>query len=76
MAQPKDGTISVDDLFEVAYALREEREATLVKQEANRNILRNLDTSGMLSKERSEELAEIYPVRTRSRGEASDEAAE
>lgn len=69
-----DGTISIDDLFEVAYSLRDEREATLEKQAANREILRNLDVSGMLPKERSEELAEIYPVRTRER--KAEEAAE
>ena len=74
MAQAKDGTISVDDLFEVAYSLREEREQTLEKQAANRDILRNLNTSGMLSKERSDELEEIYPLRTRNRGEAAEEA--
>lgn len=73
MAQAKDGTISVDDLFEVAYALREEREGTLEKMRANREVLRNLNISGMLSKERAEELEEIYPVRTRERGTAEEE---
>lgn len=69
-------TISVSDLFEVAYDLAEEREKTLEKQAANREVLRNLDKMGMLSKQESELLAEIYPVRKRERGgETEDEGA-
>lgn len=65
-------TISVDDLFKKAYELIEEREGTLEAQRANREVLRNLDASGMLSPERSEELESIYPVRTRERKDEAE----
>lgn len=67
-----DKTISVSDLFEVAYDLADERAATLEKQAANREVLRNLDKMGMLDKKESEQLAEIYPIRERNRD--NDEA--
>lgn len=71
-----DKTISVSDLFEVAYELADERAATLEKQAANREVLRNLDKMGMLDKKESEQLAEIYPVRERIRGgEVEDNGA-
>lgn len=70
------GMLDISELFEKAHALIAEREATLTAQRANREVLRNLDLSGMLTKEQSSELEEIYPVRTRERGEASDEVTE
>jgi uncharacterized protein YutE (UPF0331/DUF86 family) len=69
-----DKTISVSDLFDVAYDLAEERSATLEKQAANREVLRNLDKMGMLDKKESEQLAEIYPIRERVRADSEDAA--
>lgn len=74
MADAK-GVINVSDLFDKANELIEEREGTLTAQRANREVLRNLDLSGMLTKEQSAELEEIYPVRTRERN-ADAEAGE
>lgn len=64
--------IKVSDLFTKAEELIEERQATLEAQAANREILRNLDKSGMLSEEESARLEEIYPVRTRERGTSAE----
>lgn len=69
-----DAAIKVSDLFDKADELAAEREETLEAQAANREILRNLDKSGMLSKAESDKLAEIYPVRTRERKSADEEA--
>lgn len=66
------GMLDIGDLFVKAHALIDEREATLTAQRANREVLRNLDLSGMLTAEQSKELEEIYPVRTRERAEAED----
>ena len=66
------GTVKIKDLFDVAYALREEREETLKKQAANRDVLRNFDVMGLLDEDESAELAELYPIRTRERGENAE----
>lgn len=65
----KGTAISVEDLFNRAEELANERAATLEAQAANREVLRNLDKSGMLSEDESARLEEYYPVRTRTRGE-------
>ena len=65
-------TISTKDLFAKAEELREERVATLEAQKANREILRNLDISGMLTEEESALLEEYYPVRTRERSDTEE----
>lgn len=75
MADAK-GIINVSDLFDKAHELIEERENTLTAQRANREVLRNLDLSGMLTKEQSAELEEIYPVRTRDRSGNGEDATE
>lgn len=67
--------IKVSDLFQKAEELANERAATLEAQAANREILRNLNLSGMLSEEEAALLEEYYPTRTRVRGE-SDEGEE
>lgn len=66
--------IDTKELFEQAEGLRAERTATLEKQRANREILRNLDIAGLLSDDESALLEEYYPIRTRERAE--DDPAE
>jgi len=66
--------IDTKELFVLAETLREERQETLDKQKANREVLRNLDISGMLTEDESERLEELYPIRTRERND--DEVAE
>jgi hypothetical protein len=65
--------IKVNDLFAKGDELAEERAGTLEAQAANREILRNLDRSGMLSEEESARLEEMYPVRTRERAVEDEE---
>ncbi len=65
--------IKVSDLLTKAEELRVERETTLLAQKANREILRNLNLSGMLSDEEAESLEYYYPTRTRERGEVEDD---
>lgn len=67
--------IKVSDLLAKAEELALERQETLAAQAANREILRNLDVSGMLSEEESAALEEYYPLRTRIR-ETEEEAGE
>ena len=69
------GNISTKALFDEADSLAAERLGTLEKQKANREILRHLDTMGMLSEEESARLEEYYPIRTRSTGESAEEQA-
>lgn len=64
--------IKVSDLMNKAQELKDEREATLKSQAANREILRNLNLSGMLSEEEAELLEYYYPTRTRERGEGEE----
>lgn len=61
--------IKVSDLLAKAQELADERQETLAAQAANREILRNLDVSGMLSEEESAALEDFYPLRTRVRAE-------
>lgn len=65
--------IKVSDLMNKAQELKDEREGTLAAQAANREILRNLNLSGMLSEEEAEQLEYYYPTRTRVRGEDEEE---
>lgn len=66
-------TIDTDDLFRIAGELAEERETTLVKQKANREMLRTLRDMGVLKKGDESLLEEYYPTRTRG-GDAEVEA--
>jgi len=66
--------IDTKELFEKAEQLRHERADTLAAQRANREVLRNLDISGMLSDDESALLEDYYPVRTREG--SSDENGE
>jgi hypothetical protein len=68
-------TINTKQLFDQADELREEKVAVMEKQAANREILRNLDASGLLSEDESARLDEVYPFRTRERA-ASAESGE
>jgi hypothetical protein len=67
-------TIDTDDLFQIASDLADERAATLAKQKANRDMLRNLADMGVLKKGELTLLEEYYPTRTR--GGAEEEAEE
>lgn len=67
-------TIDTDDLFEIAADLDSERKATLVKQKANREMLRTLRDMGVLKKPEEKILEEYYP--TRSRGESEEDVEE
>lgn len=60
-------TINTKQLFDQADELREEKVGVMEKQAANREILRNLDASGLLSEDESARLEEVYPFRTRER---------
>lgn len=68
--------IDTKDLFDRARELRQAKVEVMDEQRANREVLRNLDDSSMLSESESEELEEIYPVRTRNKGEGEDTAGE
>jgi hypothetical protein len=61
--------IDTKDLFDRARELRQAKVEIMNEQRANRDVLRNLDDSSMLSEGESAELEEIYPVRTRGKGE-------
>jgi hypothetical protein len=65
--------IDTKDLFDRARELREAKVQVMDEQRANRDVLRNLDDSSMLSEAESAELEEIYPVRTRTVGGNSEE---
>lgn len=69
------GNISTKQLFDEADSLAAERLSTLEKQKANREVLRHLDTMGMLSEDESARLEEYYPIRTRATGEQAEEQA-
>jgi hypothetical protein len=64
--------IDTKDLFDRARELREAKVVIMDEQRANREVLRNLDDSSMLSEAESAELEQIYPVRTRSAGESAE----
>jgi hypothetical protein len=68
--------IDTKDLFDRARELREAKVEVMNEQRANREVLRNLDDSSMLSEAESAELEEIYPVRTRGEGKNSDDGVE
>jgi hypothetical protein len=68
--------IDTKDLFDRARELREAKVAIMDEQRANREVLRNLDDSSMLSEAESAELEEIYPVRTRVKGENGEDGQE
>lgn len=64
--------IDTKDLFDRARELREQKIQVMEEQRANREVLRNLDDSSMLTDDESAELEDIYPVRTRNRGGSDD----
>ena len=64
--------IDTKDLFDRARELRDAKVEVMNEQRANREVLRNLDDSSMLSEAESQELEEIYPVRTRTTGESTE----
>lgn len=61
------GTINTKQLFDQADQLREEKVAVMEKQAANREILRNLAATELLTEDELTRLEEIYPYRTRER---------
>ena len=73
----KEGTIvakiDTKDLFDRAQELRQAKIGIMDEQRANREVLRNLDDSSMLSEAESAELEELYPVRTRNRAVEDEE---
>ena len=75
MAVDKDKAAKqfVEVAFDDAYTLREEYSALVERRRANREQLRSLQAQGHLSPEQSEELAELYPVRTRGANEVEAE---
>lgn len=64
--------IDTKDLFDRARELREAKVEIMKEQRANREVLRNLDDSSMLSESESAELEDIYPVRTRGASDVED----
>lgn len=60
-------TINTKTLFDQADELREEKVSVMEKQGANREILRNLAATGLLTEDEEARLEEIYPYRTRER---------
>lgn len=68
--------IDTKDLFNRARELREAKEEIMAEQIANREVLRNLRDSGMLTDDEVQSLEDIYPTRTRNRGEGGEEEAE
>lgn len=61
--------IQTDDLFKRADELADEKAEVYAAITANRELLRNLDDSGMLTDAESEKLEEVYPRITRSKSE-------
>lgn len=75
---PQSGNV-VEDLFDRAYAVEEVKTAVFDSRLGIRDALRNLDKSGILSKEQSAALAEMFPERKRGEngeGEGDAPAAE
>lgn len=68
--------IDTKDLFNRARELREAKEEVMAEQIANREVLRNLRDSGMLTDDEINTLEDIYPTRTRNRGEGGGEEGE
>jgi len=66
------GNINTKQLFDQADQLREEKVAVMEKQAANREILRNLAATELLTEDELTRLEEIYPYRTRERSAAED----
>lgn len=65
----------VDNLFDDAYAIREEYTGMLERRDANRSELRNARKAGRLNPEQLEMLEELYPTRLRKDAE-EDESEE
>jgi L-2-hydroxyglutarate oxidase LhgO len=68
------GTINTKQLFDQADELREQKVEVMNKQAANREILRNLAATELLTEDELTRLEEIYPYRTRER--SAEEAGE
>lgn len=68
--------IDTKDLFDRGRELRQAKVEVMDEQRANREVLRNLDDSSMLSETESAELEELYPVRTRGKGENGEDVSE
>jgi hypothetical protein len=68
--------IDTKDLFNRARELREAKEEIMAEQIANREVLRNLRDSGMLTDDEIQSLEDIYPTRTRNRGDGGTEEDE
>ena len=71
-AAAKGSSISVSDLFARAEELTEEKREVLDAILGVRDALRNLDRAGLLSDEESDKLAEVFPERSRNRGNGAD----
>jgi len=69
------GTINTKVLFDQADELREQKVSVMSKQAANREILRNLAATELLTEAELSKLEEIYPYRTRE-ARSEDEGGE
>lgn len=67
------GTINTKQLFDQADELRAEKVAVMEKQGANREILRNLAATELLTEDELTRLEELYPYRTRERSATEEE---
>jgi hypothetical protein len=71
MPQPKQGSAAgqhnefVHNLLEQARTLADEKEALYERIGANRDVLRNIAKTGLLSTEQGEAIADFYPERKR-----------
>lgn len=70
------GTINTKVLFDQADELREQKVQVMEKQAANREILRNLAATELLTEAELSRLEEIYPYRTRERSAESESEGE
>lgn len=65
---PKDSGI-IDQLFDTAFALREEKADFQARQEANRNALRTMRDAGVMTDDQAAQVEELYPTRQRRTGD-------
>lgn len=58
--------------FDDAYDIREQYSDLVARRKANREQLRSLASQGKLNDDQLDELAELYPARTKSEEAAED----
>jgi hypothetical protein len=63
----------IDEMFDDAYELQEQKDALMKKIGANRDVLRKMQTLGKLDAQAEKDLAELYPPRTKKDAEDGDD---